>query len=72
MNPTRNRRLACRATALAFLLLFPAAAKAQLPSIGPGSPWVPAPYYFPRGALIAFLEYVNPANDPSRASPYRP
>lgn len=66
MNPIRDCRLACRAAALTVVLLFPATAQAQLPTIGSGAPWVLAPCFYPRGALIAFLE-----GDPNKAMPFR-
>lgn len=59
--------LARRLALVAVLLLGTSgSAAAQMPAIGPGSPWVLAPYFFPRGALIAFLE-----GDPNKAEPFR-
>lgn len=51
-----------------FLLLASRAGHlaAQMPSIGSSSPWVIAPYFFPRGALIAFVE-----GDPNKNEPFR-
>jgi hypothetical protein len=66
MNRKASVRISSWAVALAATLSAPTAAHAQMPGIGSGSPWVLAPYFFPRGALIAFLE-----GDPNQAMPFR-
>lgn len=64
---TTRKGLARSAFALAlFLLCAVSPALAQMPVTGPGSPWVLAPYFYPRGALIAFLE-----GDPNKSEPFR-
>lgn len=54
------------ALTLIALVTLAGTVKAQVSPPGPGSPWVIAPAFFPRGALINFVE-----GDPHRSMPIR-
>jgi quercetin dioxygenase-like cupin family protein len=50
---------------LLLMLAGVSRAEAQMPSVGPGSPWVLAPAFYPRGALITLV-----SGDPNAAAPF--